>query len=369
LIKRARKHVGIHAGAFLVACGALLIAAAMPADNSTGGDAATRAKIVRFVRAKFGVPDSTKLTADPLEPSPDPDFLKTTITSDDGKQKRTNHALVSKDHRYLILGNIYAVGSDPRSEMIQRVREQFKIPTATNVTASPARTSSYPNLLATTFIVDDGKQKQTQDFYLTKDNHFFVLGAIFSLSADPKLEALRTLNTVNQPSHGSVSAPVTVVEFGDLQCPTCARLHEFLENELLPKYGNKVRVVYKEFPLASIHDWTLTATVANQCAYQINPETYVPLRTMIFNNQTSFTAANVRDLVINYGELVGLDRLRLAACIDSKASLPRIEENFREGQVVGVQSTPTSFINGKMIVGMPSDDLFKAIDEALRAGK
>jgi len=369
LIKRARKHIGIHAGAFLVACGALLIAGAIPADNSAGGDAATRDKIVRFVRAKFGVPDSTKLTADPLEPSPNPDFLKTTITSDDGKQKRANQALVSKDHRYLILGNIYAVGSNPQSEMIQRVREQFKIPAGTNITASPARASSYPNLLATTFTVDDGKQKQTQEFYLTKDNHFFVLGTIFSLAADPKREALSTLNTVNQPSHGSVSAPVTVVEFGDLQCPTCARLHEFLEKDLLPKYGNKVRVVYKEFPLAAIHDWTLTATVANQCAYQINPETYVPLRSMIFKNQTSFTAANVRDLVINYGEQVGLDRLRLAACIDSKASLPRIEENFREGQAVGVQSTPTSFINGKMIVGMPSDDLFKAVDEALRAGK
>jgi protein-disulfide isomerase len=58
----------------------------------------------------------------------------------------------------------------------------------------------------------------------------------------------------------------------------------------------------------------------------------------------------------------------LAACIDSKASLPRIEENVREGNLVGVSRTPTSFVNGKMVVGLESPDAFyKVVDEALRA--
>ena len=65
-----------------------------------------------------------------------------------------------------------------------------------------------------------------------------------------------------------------------------------------------------------------------------------------------------------------MDRLRLAACIDSKASLSKVEANFREGQAVGVQSTPTTFINGKMVVGMPTIDAFsKTVDEALQARK
>ena len=368
-MRRTRRQIAIVAGFLVLASSAAWLAGSPRTDTPTKSDAAVREKIVRFVRAKFGVPDSTKLTADPLEGSQHPDFMKTTITSDDGKQKHTNPALITKDGRLLILGNMYAVGSDAQSEMIQRVREQFKIPVTANVKAGPPRTSPYPNLLATTFTVEEGQQKQTQDFYLTKDNRFFVLGSVFNLGADVKKEALSTINTVNQPSQGPMTAPVTVVEYGDLQCPTCARLHEFLENNLLPKYNNKVRVVYKDFPLASIHDWTLTATIANQCAYQINPETYVPLRSMIFKNQMSFTAANVRDQVISYGEQVGLDRLRLAACIDSKASLPRIEADFREGQTLGVQSTPTSFINGKMLVGLPPEDFIKAVDEALRAAK
>jgi len=361
--------MGIWAGALLVAGSAAWIGMAVQPGSPAGNDAAARDKIERFVRAKFGVPDSTKLTVDPLEPSLHPGFLKTTITSDDGKQKRPNPALVTKDYRYLILGNMYAVGSDRQGEMVQRVREQFKIPANVTVSAASPRASPYADLMATAFTVDDGKQKQTQDFYVTKDNRFFVLGTVFNLTADVKRDVLKTLSTVNQPTQGPVTAPVTLVEFGDLQCPTCARLHEFLEGNLIPKYGDKVRVVYKDFPLFAIHDWTLTASVANQCAYQINPETYVPFRTLIFKNQTIINATNVRDLMLSYGEQVGLDRLRLAACIDSKASLPRLEANLREGQAVGVVSTPTSFINGKMVVGMPSEDILKAVDEALRAAR
>ncbi|MFB3923000.1 MAG: DsbA family protein [Terriglobia bacterium] len=357
-------------GVILVFAGVVAaIAAAVPAKNTPLNEAAVREKVVRFVRAKFGVPDSTKLTADAFAPSPHPDYLTTTITSDDGKQKRNNPALITKDGRFLILGNMYAVSGDVQGEIIKRVREQFKIPTAVNVTAASPRPSPYPGLLATTVTVEEGQQKQTQDFYLTKDNRFVVLGKPFNLGEDVKGMALKTINTANQPSQGPLSAPVTVVEYGDLQCPTCARLHEFMENNLLPKYNNKVRVIYKDFPLAAIHDWTLTATVANQCAYQLNPETYVPLRTLIFKNQTALTAANVRDQVISFGEQVGLDRLRFAACIDSKATMPRIEANYREGQALGVQSTPTSFINGKMIVGLPEADYVKAIDDALRAAR
>jgi protein-disulfide isomerase len=329
-----------------------------------------RERILLYVRAKFGVPDSVKLTADPLRPSIYPGFLETTITADQGKQKRLNSAFVTKDSRYLILGNLYIVVADPASEIVQRVREQFRIPVTSGVTAGPLGNSPYPGLLTTTITVDDGKQKQTQDFYVTTDNRCLVVGSVFDLGLDPRREALGVITTANQPGHGSANAPVIVVEFSDLQCPMCARVHDFLEKELLPKYGDKVRVVYKEFPLPTIHEWSLLGSIANQCAYQMNPATYVPYRSLIFKNQSSFNAANARDLLLDYGEQVGLDRLRLAACIDAKASLPRVEENFREGQAVGMTRTPTCFVNGTMVVGLESAEAFyKVVDEALRVAK
>ena len=370
MVKSVSKSVGDVLAGLLIVGVALLIGESPRPTAPATNDAATRGKIVRYVRDKFGVPENIRLTADPLQPAAYPAFLQTTITSDDGKQKRPNNAFITKDHRYLILGQLYMVTADPQDEVVQHVREQFKIPASSTVTATPFSASPYPNLLTTNVTVDDGKRKATQSFYLTKDRRCLVLGSVFNLGVDPRREALQTLKTENEPSQGAASAPVTIVEFGDLQCPMCARLHDFLEKDLLPKYGDKVRIVYKEFPLASIHDWTLTASVACECAYQINPRTYVPLRSMIYKNQPSITGPTVRDVMLSYGEQVGLDRLRFAACIDSKATLPHVEADFKEGQAVGVSSTPTCFVNGKMVVGFTSPDAFyKMVDETLRAAK
>jgi protein-disulfide isomerase len=367
LTERARKRIRVAVGIFLVMGGTLLLVEAARPDTAASSDAAFRRKILRYVRARFGVPDSVKLTVDPLRPFSYPEFLQTTITADDGRQKHTTDAFVTKNRRFLILGSLYTVVVDPKTEIVQHLREQFKLPAGSSVTADPFRSSPYPNLLATTVSVDDGQQKQLVDFYVTKDNRCLVLGTIFNLAVDPKREVLRTIVTADQPSQGPASAPVTIVEFSDLECPMCARVHEFLEKELLPKYGGKVRVVYKEFPLPTIHDWSLLGSIANQCAYQINPATFAPYRSLIFKNRISLNGTNARHLLLDYGEQVGLDRFRLGACIDSKASLPRIEENVREGNLVGVRATPTSFVNGKMVIGMESPEAFyKVVDEALR---
>jgi protein-disulfide isomerase len=367
LRKRWGKYLGASLGILLTA-GSVWLATSHAGPGASGAsDAATRAKIVRYVRAKFGIPDSVTLTVDRLRPFTYPDFLQTVITADDGKQKRTNNAFLTKDRRYLILGSLFMAGADPQGEVVQHVRKLFSIPATSSVTAGPLRGSEFPNLLATAVTVDDGKEKQVQSFYVTKDNRCLVLGTIYDLSLDPKQEVLRTLITENQPSLGPASAPVTVVEFSDLQCPSCARVHQFLEEELLPKYDGKVRVVFKEFPLPAIHEWALLGSIANQCAYEIDPPTYAPYRSLIFKNRYGLNATNARALFLSYGEQVGLDRFRLGACIDSRASLPRVEENVREGNLLGVRATPTCFVNGKMVIGLESPDVFyKVVDEALR---
>jgi protein-disulfide isomerase len=367
LIKRWGKYLGGPLGILLTAGSIWLATSEARPDASGARDAATRDKILRYVRAKFGVPDSVTLTVDRLRPFTHPDFLQTVITSYDVRQTRTNSAFLTKDRRYLILGSLFMTEADARSEMVQHVRKLFNIPATVSVTVGPLRGSQFPNLLATVVTADDGKEKQLQSFYVTKDNRCLVLGTIYDLSLDPKQEALRTLNTEDQPSLGPANAPVTVVEFSDLQCPSCALVHEFLEKELVPKYAGKLRVVYKEFPLPSIHEWALMGSIANQCAYQISPATYVPYRSLIFKHRLSLNATNARDRLLDYGEQVGLDRFRLGACIDAKASLPRIEESVREGNLLGVRATPTSFVNGKLVIGMESPDVFyKAVDEALR---
>ncbi|MGD0129181.1 MAG: thioredoxin domain-containing protein [Terriglobia bacterium] len=332
-------------------------------------DTALDEKITIFVRARFGIPDTVKITASPFQASNFQGFLASTITTDDGKQQKNTSVFVTADRHYLIVGMLFPLGKDPKNEIVQHIRQEFKVPETTTLTVGPFHDSGIPNFLATTVAAQSDKGKQTEDFYATSDNRVFVMGKILNLGVDLRREALKTIVTTNQPSQGPAHAPVIIVEYADLECPMCGKLHLFLENDLLPKYGDKVRVIFKEFPLVQIHDWSLTAAIANECVFKLKPEAFAPYRTLIFQNQTTTNAANVRDNLLAYADQVGVDRSNLAGCLDSKASMPRIDEGTSEAKKLEVQSTPTCFINGRMLVGFVSPDAYyKAVDEALQEG-
>jgi len=263
-----------------------------------------------------------------------------------------------------------ALSEATRDEIIRYVRTRFNIPDTVKLTVDSLHPSNYPDFYETTITVDDGTQKRAQNFYVSKNGRYLIEGNIFTLGADPRKELARAISLTDQPSQGPETAPVTIVEYSDLQCPMCAKWHETLEKEVVPKYGDKVRIVFKEFPLVNIHDWALTAAIAAQCGYQLNPEMYVPFRTLVYQNQASLNAANSRDMLLNYGEQVGWDRAKLSTCVDSKASVQRVEDAAREGNNLGVSSTPTTMVNGRVVVGAPpTPEFFKIIDEALQGSK
>lgn len=332
----------------------------------------TRNKVLNYIRSRFGVADSVHLILGPLSNSFADGFYQAAVIVDDGKSKRDQLVLISKDSRYLIvvIGNIIDLNQNSNAEIIRRIRETFKVPDSTKLALASFHPSPKADFQAGTLVADDGKAKQDRPVLLSRDGKHLILGELFDLNVDLQQQALRTISLRNQPSQGPANAPVTIVEYADLQCPMCAKLHEFLETDLLPHYGNKVRVVFKEFPLLGFHDWSLTAAIACQCAYEMNPSAYVPLRTAIFRNQQAINITNLRDLLLNYGEQAGVDRVKLAACIDAKSTLPRVNADSAEGKRVNVERTPTSFINGKMVVGLPSpESYYQAVDEALSATK
>jgi len=323
-------------------------------------------KIVQFVRDRFEVPESVKVTASSLDVSPFPGFFATTVTTDDGKEKRASEVLITKDTRCFVLGNVFALREGSTAELIRCLREVTKLPPQTELKVGTFNKAPYPQFLKSVITASDGKNTQTAEVFITKDRRTGILGIVLPFRED-FVQSL--IETKDAPSQGPSNAPVTVVEYADLQCPMCARLHDFLEKELLPKYGDKVRVIFKEFPIPG-HDWSTTAAVANECAYQINPERFPGLRTLIFANQSAINAANVRERLLSLGDEAGVDASRLAACIASKTSLSRIEASRQEGHDLGVNKTPTSFVNGRIIIGLPSQAAFeKIVDEALLASR
>ena len=370
MIRKSWASYKVWGGALLLVAG-VVIASGMAKVKANGpDDAALDMKVASYIRARFGWPETLKATVSPFQASSFPGFLASMLTTDDGKQQRNTPIFLTSDHHYLIIGMLFAVVKDPKEELIQHIREEFKVPSETTLTAGSFHNSGIPNFLATTVTADNPKGKQTEDFYITSDNRVLVLGRIFNLGVDLRQKALRTMVTTNQPTQGAANALVTIVEYADLECPMCGKLHEFLEKDLLPKYGDKVRVIFKEFPLVQIHDWSLTAAIANECVYKIKPEAFAAYRSLVFQNQSTTNVANVRDNLLGYADQLGVDRAKLAGCLDSKASLPRVEEGAREAKELDLGSTPTSFINGRMLVGFTTPEAYYgAVDAALKDAK
>jgi protein-disulfide isomerase len=341
-----------------------------PAVSATTLSEARKNSIMKYVRGRFGVPDAVKLTFADVKPSPvSPAYFDAVMMVDDGKNPpHPQELLISRDGRFLLVVTVAVIDiqRDTPEEMAKRIQEVFKTPPEIKMSVGPFKPSASLDFKQATLTIDNGKSKQDRTVLLARDGKHIVVSDLYNMTLDPRQHALRNISLHDEPSVGPANAPVTIVEYADLQCPTCARMHEFLETKVIPRYGNKLRVVFKEFPLP-MHDWSFTAAIADQCAYEINPSTYVPLRTMIFRNQQLINITNLRETLLSYGEQAGLDRVQLAGCLDSKASLPRIQRDQEEAKRLDVNSTPTLFINGKMMVGLPSEDeYYQAIDDALK---
>ena len=363
--------------AFLVVAIIVLVTAPYTISANT---AATNQKIIRYVRERFGIPDATKLTVAPFQDSEFSDFYKTVITVEDGAKKSAQPALITKDERYLVFGDVLVASPTAQPNIAQNssvadkkivdfVRTKFKVPPDVKLTVGPFHESQFSDFYEAVISGSEGEKKSSTPAFITKDGRYTVIGSIFNLNADPRNEVENTISLRNQPTIGPADAPVTIVEFADLECPTCAEMQKFIEQQLVPKYGNKVRIVFKEFPLVTIHDWALQAAIANECAYQLNPASYFRYRSVIFESQGMINAANIRQLLLDFGQRVGLNQLKLSVCMDSRASLPRVEADMREGQKLGIMSTPTLFINGTPEIGLVPDRIYQLIDKALASAK
>jgi protein-disulfide isomerase len=318
-------------------------------------------EIIQYVRDRFQVPESVKLTVEPLRKSSCPAFYETVITSDDGKQKHANNIFITDDGRCFVMGNVFALSSGSSDEIIRCVRDAAKLPSAEDLSVGPLEASAYPGFLKTTITASEGGQKKTGVVYVTRNHRTGVLGMMFPYRRD-FVEQL--ISTKGQPTIGPSNAKVTVVEYADLQCPTCALFQKILENEILPKYSSKVRFIFKDFLIPS-HDWSRAAAIANDCAFQIAPSTFVNYRTLIFAAQGSINAENVHERLQQLGGEVGIDSGKLAPCIASEESLGRIQSDIQEAENVGVTGTPTLFVNGRIVVWTPPVAFDKILDDAL----
>lgn len=210
---------------------------------------------------------------------------------------------------------------------------------------------------------------QGQKFYVTADGHHAVVGEILPFGAHPYDAARKQLEKgITGPSRGPASAPVTLVEFSDLQCPHCKEAQPTLDK--LMSENKNVRLVFQNFPLP-MHDWAAKAAAYADCVARSSNEAFWKFIETVYASQSDITAANAEEKLTSIADGAGVKGADIAACASKPETSSRVEQSVDLGRSLEVNSTPTIFINGRMLSagGLPYEVLVKLVDFAAQEAK
>jgi protein-disulfide isomerase len=206
----------------------------------------------------------------------------------------------------------------------------------------------------------------------------FSIGAAFFMGhslVQPSLEPNVRLEQPAAPAandnqahyRGAANASVTLVQYGDYECPPCASFNSIL-NEVLKRYGDRVRLEFRHFPLTRIHPNALKAALAAESAGQQGH--YWEMHDLLLSSQRQWSKTDNPEQ--EFGKLaasIGLDANRLIAALASPELGQRVAADIEMGQQINIQAVPTFFLNGRKIQpSLAAEDFFALIDAELQTG-
>lgn len=256
-----------------------------------------------------------------------------------------------------------------------QVRAFYSLPPDVKVTIgmiTPA--SEVPGYDSVAVQLDQEGKHKNYTFLVSKDRNTMLRVTKFDLSKDAYSDLMSKIDVSGRPSRGAKGAKVAVVNFDDFECPFCSRMHQTLFPEIFKEYGDRVTFVYKDYPLAEIHPWAIHAAVNAGCLAAQNNDAYWDFADYIHANKqvvdNERTPAGRLDAVDKMALLQGqrhnVDLAKLQSCLKAQNE-DAVRASMKEAETLGVDATPTLFINGQKIDGaVPIDEVRAALDAALR---
>jgi protein-disulfide isomerase len=160
---------------------------------------------------------------------------------------------------------------------------------------------------------------------------------------------------------GNPAAKVTIVEFSDFQCPSCAQINLVID-KLMSEYSDRVKFVVRDFPLSQ-HKEAFKAAEAAEAAREQGK--YWEYSALLFKNQKALSVPKLKE----YASQLGIDRTKFDAALESGKFAEKIERDLQDGVLFGVNGTPTLFINGKPVASRTFEELKAALETAIAAQK
>ena len=186
-----------------------------------------------------------------------------------------------------------------------------------------------------------------QRFFVTEDGKHAVVGDVMPFGKRPFDAAqLELKKKANGPARGAANAPVLLVEFSDLQCPHCKEANPTIERLL--NENQNVRFVFQNFPLSS-HNWANKAASYADCVGRASNEAFWKFVDAVFAAQDQITADNADEKLKGIADSTGVSGADIASCAAKAETQARVEASVDLGKALGVNSTPTLFVNGRPV--------------------
>jgi protein-disulfide isomerase len=264
------------------------------------------------------------------------------------------------------------IATDPAKDAALKIylQKHFKIPSPDLIKLGPAVKTPFEGLLARQLIVsNEAGQNVATTLFFDKSETKAIIGQYIDAGAEPWGRVnMSGVNLDDHPTQGPADAPVTIVEFADFECPFCAHAFSALETLVNTTYKGKVKVIFKAYPL-NVHPWAIKAAEAAECARLQNPAAFWDFARYFYTNQGSINPKNVQDHVDKLAKAQKLDQASLKACMDSSQTSARIKQDQTDGDSIHVSSTPTFFVNGIPVVGLPEGKVLNFVIDSELAGK
>jgi protein-disulfide isomerase len=265
--------------------------------------------------------------------------------------------------------------TDIAAKIERQLRATYKLPPEVPIVIGPLSPSpEWPGFDTFTATIGEGERKQDFPFLLAKDQKSIVRVNRIELSADPYGDVMKKIDVRGRPVRGAKQSKVVLVAYDDLQCPFCTMMHQILFPELLKEYGDRVTFVYKDFPLPN-HAWANHAAVDANCLAAQNEDAYWNFVDSVHASQREINGkatpelrlAELDRIAMQEGADHKVDAASLQACVKTQNDAA-IKASVHEGESIGVDSTPTLFINGEEMSGgvAPLPRLRAALDRALK---
>lgn len=310
----------------------------------------------------------------------------------------SNHQVVFLDffRRPVWLVVLFCLGCSAQSlspEVNQRIERQvrahFKVPDTVTVTLGTPKPSEFSGYDTLPITFEGLGQKNTVDFLVSKDGAKLLRLTNIDITPDAyaktlaqtaethrtQTELMKRINITGRPWRGAASPKVTIVVYDDFQCPYCAMMYKSLFADSMKEYADRVRIVFKDFPLFEIHPWAKHAAIDSNCLAEQSNDAYWDFSDYVHARQSEISGPN-RDLnasfarldsaAVDAGKKHNLETNILQSCLKSQPDA-LLNASVKEAESLGISSTPILFVNGDKVSGaLTESELRQEIQAALR---